>query len=233
MKLNFGPIWRFWSGNESRWLLAAVLAFVATACGAGGELPPTPATVERPTPTAEQWPTVTPPPTPVRGTEYQRMQPDDMEIRLVQKANDALGYPIWEADTTFPALELSHTPYNACTLPGDHRVDWQPGRIMVYVHQLVGFPDGGCPSGRRDTILQYIALDRLANGDEVWVNGEYWFRATNVFCRDYRYGSCPVGCTAVCRSSSPPGALFQTADCGGEHSCMPPFRKGTPEPHQK
>lgn len=46
-------------------------------------------------------------------------------------------------------------------------------------------------------------------------------------CEEFRFGNCPTGCTRVCVPSGV-GEGFQTSDCGGPGSCMPPPTDGEP-----
>ena len=208
MMLNFRLMRRFRVDNGSRWILAAGLALALVACSARVELPPV---SPSPSPTMKPLPTVTPPPSPLPDVEYRRMPPTQLGAWVRQ-----------EADSPFPVLVLRYRPRNACSLPGDYQVDWQPGKVLVYVHQLVGHPDGGCPTGRLDLIVHHVPLDRLVNGDEIFVNDEFRFIATNLICEDYRASNCPVGCAMHCVSSYCSSDGMCTADCDGPGSCRPP-----------
>ncbi len=151
------------------------------------------------------------------------MPPIDIWGSVERKAEETYGFSVWDLDTTFPALVLIHRPYNSCTLPGDYQIDWQMGKVLVYVHQLVGFPEDGCPSGPNDLIVQYVPLDMLENGDEIFVNDKFWFIATDAVCTDYRYENCPIGCQKRCVMSCPGGGAACTADCNGKGSCLKPI----------
>ena len=110
---------------------------------------------------------------------------------------------------------VSFEPHN-CANPGDYSVEYEPGQVRVYLHHLVSSPAGGCPARPYPSIEDKIPLDQLVNGDEIFLNDEFMFHATNLFCRDQNPQLCPVGCESDCAQSAhvPSCTLI----------CVPPMR---------
>ena len=129
---------------------------------------------------------------------------------------------IQEGDDPYPTLWIKYRPYNACSIPAENSVEWQSGKVLVDAYELVGSLNGGCPSGDYREVHQYVLLDRFADGDAIYVNGELQFKAIdNLHCFDYTYGRCPASCVKQCTPSIS-GEGIRTADCDGPRSCYPP-----------
>ena len=179
--------------------------------GSSPTLPPASSTPPLPTETLR--PSLPPVPTPDPRDELRQLPPSSLvRVEILQEPH----YPL-------SVLKVLHYSHNACTDRGEHRVEWRPGQIRVHVQQLVRIPPGGCPRGSLNVIQHTIPLDQLTNGDQILVNGLFWFHATNQFCRDFGFTRCPVGCIPTCVS---PGIV--TACDPVPKQCPPPDRKYTP-----
>jgi len=221
----------FEMGVPGRYVWAAVVAVSVMGCSGPAAMPaPTLMPTLTPTPPVTTATARPPAPTPDPRDEWRYLTPaEPFSVKIQQHPGNR-----------FPVLVVSHRSYNACTNGGQnrgrHRLEWGRGQVQVHVQQLVRIPPGGCPPnvGKLDIVRHTILLDQLTSGDEVFVNGDFWFHATTLTCSDYQYGNCPIGCVPACASSVCYGEpRICTADCGGENSCRFPDRKFTPEPHQQ
>jgi len=195
--------------------LAALVVLLACAAP-GASSPPAPTLL--PTQTPWVYPTETPVPAPQPGLNYPRMPPrTELRFNIEQ-----------ESDSPYPVLKITYRQYNACTIPGEHQAEYEPGMVRVYVHQLVTFPAEGCPARRLEGIVHRVPLDQLVNGDKVFVNDEFVFEATNLVCRDYGDYPCPVGCQHVCASPPHREGFMSPTVC--INLCVPPSWRVTPQP---
>ena len=205
------PVWPGLVQTLTTGLALMVLAGSCLNTGSRADAMPTP---ELPAPTPTVLPTEpTPYPSPQPGVEYRRMPPTmDFNVSLER-----------EVDDPYPTLSLSYRPYNSCSIPMENRIEWQSEKVLVEAYQMVGFPENGCPRGEITHVHQSVPLGRFTDGDEIYVNGELLFQATDfAFCYDFSYGGCPRGCVRVCTSSNCGGSVC-TADCDGPDSCRPPY----------
>ena len=178
------------------WVLAALAPLALAGCSSDTRVQPD---VMMPSP---EPPALTPTVLAVESTSFPTPQPE-VEYRRTPPSLDFDVFLERAASAPYPTLLLSYRPYNACSVPElENRVEWQPGRILVETYQLVGFPEKGCPSGNLPHVYQSVPLDRLTDGDEIYVNGEFMFKAADfAICYDFTYRRCPTGCERICTSS--------------------------------
>ena len=178
-------VWNIKAVGPGLWIGAVALAVViGMACDTPGAAPlPTPTTW-----TQSVLPTETPVPLPQPGVTYHEAPP---RRQLWVRIDHEPHYP-------HPVLDVSFLAYNPCTIPGEVRVEYEPGQVRVYVHQLVASSMESCPTGFLDHIVHRVPLDQLVNGDEVFLNDEFMFNATNLYCQHQRGQPCPFGCQEGC-----------------------------------
>lgn len=202
-------VWNIQAGGPGLWIGAVALAVViGMACDTPGAAPlPTPTTW-----TQSVSPTETPVPLPQPGVTYHEAPPGKhLWVHIEQKP-----------DYAHPVLYVTFLAYNPCTIPGEVRVEYAPGQVRVYVHQLVASSIESCPTGLLDSIVHRVPLDQLVNGDEVFLNDEFMFNATNLYCQHQRGQPCPFGCREGCGTLPGPAVCVPV--------CRPPSWSPTRSP---